>query len=155
MGEKFSQIFSFFLEFSRRGGGCQIGGGCRRHFLYLIFLGEIFFLKFSLFFSFFLKFSRNTFLCIGIPGKFSNFLKFSLFFSNFLEGGGVPDRGGCRRHFLYLTFWGKNYLNFSDFLGMHFLYWRYAGEILPQIFPSCARTFFSLVFFNISNLNFP
>ena len=29
---KFSQIFSFFLEFSRRGGVCQIGGGCRRHF---------------------------------------------------------------------------------------------------------------------------
>ena len=70
---KFSQIFSNFLE----GGGVPDRGGLSDTFLVLEFLWGIF----SQIFSNFLKFSRNTFLCIGILGKFSNFLKFSQNFS--------------------------------------------------------------------------
>ena len=89
MGENFSQIFSNFLKFSQifsKGGGVPDRGGLSDTFLVLVFLWGIFF---SQIFSNFLKFSRNTFLCIGILGKFSqifsNFLKFSQIFSNFLK----------------------------------------------------------------------
>ena len=75
---KFSQIFSNFLE---GGGGARSGGVVGYIFSIGIFVG----IFFSQIFSNFLKFSRNTFLCIGILGKFSqifsNFLKFSQIFS--------------------------------------------------------------------------
>ena len=134
---KFSLFFSNFLE----GGGCQIGGGCRRHFLYLIFFGEFF----SQIFSFFLKFSRNTFLCIGIPGKFSQIFSFFLEFSR--RGGGCQIGGGCRRHFLYLTFWGKNYLNFFRFSGNAFFVLEVCwGNITPNFFQVAHGRFFLLFF---------
>ena len=144
---KFSLFFSFFLE--RGGGGARSGGGCRRHFLYLIFFLEKIFLKFSLFFSFFLEFSRNTFLCIGIPGKFSQIFSFFLFFSRiFSKGGGRQMGGGCHRHFLYLTFWGKNCLNFfQSFSECIFCIGGMLGKYYPKFFQSCARTFFFSCFF--------
>ena len=54
------KIFSNFLE---GGGGARSGGVVGYIFSIGIFVGN--------FFSNFLKFSRNTFLCIGILGKFS------------------------------------------------------------------------------------
>ena len=154
-----SQIFFQKKKMLKHGaqigrGGCQIGGGCRRHFLYLIFFGENFFLKFSLFFSNFLG------IHFYVLAFRENFLKFSQIFSFFLEfsrrGGGARSGGVVVDIFCIWLFGGKIISIFSDFLGMHFLYRRYAGEILPQIF-SKLRTdvFVSLVFFNISNLNFP
>ena len=101
------KIFSNFLKFSRRGGGVPDRGGLSDTFLVLEFLWGIFF-------SNFLKFSRNTFLCIGILGKFSQifskFLKsFSWFWTKYLSQmmwGGVqigwegPDWGVvCRIQF--------------------------------------------------------
>ena len=138
----FSRIFSNFLE-------GQIGGGCRRHFLYLIFFWGKFF---SQIFSFFLFFSRifSEYICMyWHSGKiFSNFLFFSRIFSK----GGVPDR----RHFLYLTFWGKNYLKFFRFSRNAFFVSEVCwGNITPNFFKVAHGRFFSLVFFNISNLNFP
>ena len=82
---KFSLFFSFFSNFLE-GGGCQIGGGCRRHFLYLIFFWGFFFSNF-LFFSLF--FSNFLGIHLHVLAFRENFLKFSLFFSNFLEGGGA------------------------------------------------------------------
>ena len=76
---------------------------------------------------------------------FSNFLFFSRIFS---KGGGCQIGGVVADICSICLFGGKIISNFSDSLGVHFLYWRYAGEILPQIFQSCARTFFFRLIFS-------
>ena len=73
---------------------------------------------------------------------FSNFLEFSR------RGGGARSGGVVADICSIWLFGGKIISNFSDSLGVHFLYWRYAGEILPQIFQSCARTFFFRLIFS-------
>ena len=75
MGEKFSQIFSNFLE----GGGVPDRGGLSDTFLVLVFLWGFFFLKFSQIFS------EYIFMYWHSGKIFSNFLKFSQIFSNFLK----------------------------------------------------------------------
>ena len=80
---------------------------------------------------------------------FSNFLFFSRIFS---KGGGVPDRGGCRRHFLYLTFWGKNYLNFFRFSGNAFFVLEVCwGNITPNFSKLRTDVFFSCFFQHIKS----
>ena len=57
-----------------------------------------------------------------------------------------------------ICFFLKKYLRFCIFFlrFLVFLYWRYAGEKLPQIFSKLCTLLFSLfLFFKISSLNFP
>ena len=75
MGEKFSQIFSNFLE----GGGVPDRGGLSDTFLVLVFLWGIFFLKFSQIFSNFLG------IHFYVLAFWEKFLKFSQIFTNFLK----------------------------------------------------------------------
>ena len=79
MGEKFSQIFSNFLE---GGGGARSGGVVGYIFSIGIFVGNFFF---SNFLKFSQIFSEYIFMYWHSGKIFSNFLKFSQIFSNFLK----------------------------------------------------------------------
>ena len=120
MGEKFSQIFSNFIE----GGGCQIRGVVGYIFSIGIFVGK-FFLKFSQIFS------EYIFMYWHSGKIFSNFLKISQKFQLILNKIFVPNDVG----------WGADWVGGSR-LGSGMpdavLVFDYFLGKLSHLFQSCA-----------------